>query len=213
MDRFDGLLTSRERRVLDSLARPIDIQRFLDDLAYSTDPFYRCPLRVLRERRAHCFDGCLFAAAALRRIGYPPLILDMFPEAEDDEHLLALFKEDGHWGAVAKSNFVGLRFREPIHRNLRELMVSYFEQFYNFRRRKTLASYTRPLNLASFDRWNWTVSDEALERIAKSTEQAHRYPLLTPRMAARLAPVDERSYRAGLLGANPKGLFGSPDEL
>ncbi len=213
MDRFDSLLEARERRVLERLARPIDIQRFLDDLPYSTDPFYRSPLRVLRERRAHCFDGCLFAAAALRRIGYPPLILDMFPETEDDEHLLALFKEDGHWGAVAKSNFVGLRFREPIHRNLRELMISYFEQFYNFRRRKTLASYTRPLNLAAFDRWNWTVSDEALERIAKSTEQARRYPLLTPRMAARLAPVDERSYRAGLLGADPKGLFGYSGKL
>jgi len=213
MDCFDSLLDAKERRVLDRLARPIDIQRFLDELPYSTDPFYRCPLRVLRERRAHCFDGCLFAAAALRRIGYPPLILDMFPEAEDDEHLLALFKEDGHWGAVAKSNFVGLRFREPIHRNLRELMMSYFEQFYNFRRRKTLASYTRPLNLEAFDRWNWTVSDEALEAIARSTEQAHRYPLLTPRMSARLSPVDERSYRAGLLGADPNGLFGFSDKL
>lgn len=212
-DGFGGLLTARERLVLDRLARPIDIQRFIDDLPYSTDPFYRCPLRVLRERQAHCFDGCLFAAAALRRIGYPPLILDMFPDAEDDEHLLAPFKEDGHWGAVAKSNFVGLRFREPIHRNLRELMISYFEQFYNFRRRKTLASYTRPLNLAAFDRWNWTVSDEAMEAIARRTEQVRRYPLLTPRMSARLSPVDERSYRAGLLGADPKGLFGFSDKL
>ncbi len=212
-DGFGGLLTAREQLVLDRLARPIDIQRFIDDLPYSTDPFYRCPLRVLRERQAHCFDGCLFAAAALRRIGYPPLILDMFPDAEDDEHLLAPFKEDGHWGAVAKSNFVGLRFREPIHRNLRELMISYFEQFYNFRRRKTLASYTRPLNLAAFDRWNWTVSDEAMEAIARRTEQVRRYPLLTPRMSARLSPVDERSYRAGLLGADPKGLFGFSDKL
>jgi len=208
MDSFDSPLDGKERRVLESLARPIDIQRFLDELPYSTDPFYRCPLRVLRERRAHCFDGCLFAAAALRRIGYPPLILDMFPTGEDDEHLLALFKEDGCWGAVAKSNFVGLRFREPIHRNLRELMMSYFEQYFNVRRQKTLRSYTRPLNLAAFDRLNWTVSDEAMEQIARHTEQARRYPLLTPGMEARISPVDERSYRAGLLGAEPSGLFG-----
>jgi hypothetical protein len=212
MDRLDGLLDAEERRAMDRLTRPIDIQRFLDELPYSTDPFYRCPLRVLRERRAHCFDGGLFAAAALRRIGYPPLILDMFPDAEDDEHLLAPFKENGYWGAVAKSNFVGLRFREPIHRNLRELMISYFEQFYNFRRRKTLVSYTRPLNLEAFDRLNWTVSDEALEAIARRTEQVHRYALLTPRMSARLSPVDERSYRAGLLGADPKGLYGSSED-
>jgi hypothetical protein len=207
MDAFDGLLTARELRVMERLARPADIQRFLDELDYSTDEFYRCPLRVLRERKAHCFDGCLFAAAALRRIGYPPLILDMFPTSDDDEHLLAPFREDGLWGAVAKSNFVGLRFREPIHRNLRELMISYFEQYFNVRRQKTLRSYTRPLNLAAFDRWNWTVSDEALERIARRTEQVRRYPLLAPRTVARLSPVDERSYQAGLLGAEPRGLF------
>jgi hypothetical protein len=206
-DVFGGLLAARERRVLEGLARPIDIQLFLDELPYSTDPFYRCPLRVLREQRAHCFDGCLFAAAALRRIGYPPLILDMFPSSEDDEHLLAPFKEDGYWGAVAKSNFVGLRFREPIHQNLRELMMSYFEQYFNVRRQKTLRSYTRPLNLAAFDRLNWIVSDEAMEQIARRTEQVRRYPLLTPGMEARLSPVDERSYRAGLLGAEPKGLY------
>jgi hypothetical protein len=207
MDPFDGLLTARELRVMERLARPIDIQLFLDELDYSTDEFYRSPLRVLRERKAHCFDGCLFAAAALRRIGYPPLILDMFPSSEDDEHLLAPFREDGLWGAVAKSNFVGLRFREPIHRNLRELMMSYFEQYYNLRRQKTLRSYTRPLNLAAFDRWHWAVSDEAMERIARRTEQVRRYPLLAPQQIARLSPVDERSYRAGLLGAEPRGLF------
>jgi hypothetical protein len=207
MDAFDGLLTARELRVMERLARPVDIQRFLDELDYSTDAFYRSPLRVLRERKAHCFDGCLFAAAALRRIGYQPLVMDMFPTADDDEHLLAPFKEDGHWGAVAKSNFVGLRFREPIHRNLRELMISYFEHYYNVQRQKTLRSYTRPLNLRVFERWNWTVSDEAMERIARRTEQVRRYPLLTSKMRARLSPVDERSYQAGLLGAEPAGLF------
>jgi hypothetical protein len=91
-------------------------------------------------------------------------------------------------------------------------MISYFEQFYNFRRRKTLVSYTRPLNLEAFDRLNWTVSDEALEAVARRTEQVHRYPLLTPRMSARLSLVDERSYRAGLLGADPKGLYGSSED-
>ena len=207
MDEFGGLLTAGERRVVERLASPAAIQRFLDELDYSTDGFYRSPLRVLRERKAHCFDGCLFAAAALRRLGYPPLILDLFPGSDDDEHLLAPFREDGHWGAVAKSNFAGLRFREPIHRNVRELVISYFEQYFNVRRQKTLRCYTRPLNLAAFDRWNWTVAEEALERIARRTEQVRRYPLLSPKMVARLSPVDERSYQAGLLGAEPGGLF------
>lgn len=109
------------------LSNPSRIQAFLDELAYSTEPIYRCPLRVLRERTAHCFDGALFAAAALRCLGYPPLIVDLLPNGRDDDHLLALYRVDGHWGAVAKSNFVGLRFREPIHRTLRELALSYFE--------------------------------------------------------------------------------------
>jgi hypothetical protein len=204
---LDSLLTAEESRVLERLSRPTDIQRFLDELDYSTDEFYRCPLRVLRERRAHCFDGGLFAAAALRRLGYPPLVLDMFPDGQDDEHLLALFNDDGHWGAVAKSNFVGLRYREPIYRSLRELVLSYFEQYFNLQRQKTLRSYTRPLDLVAFDRWDWLASDEALERIARRTEQMRRYPLLTSSMPARLSPVDERSFRAGLLGAEPGGLF------
>ncbi|MCU0644839.1 MAG: hypothetical protein MUC94_11320, partial [bacterium] len=110
-----------DQKLLSELSTPNKIQLFLDELTYSADEFYRCPRRVLHDRKAHCFDGALFAAAALHFIGYPPLILDLVPNDRDDDHLLALFKMNGHWGALAKSNFVGLRFREPIYRNLREL--------------------------------------------------------------------------------------------
>src|SRR5437764_11193867 len=96
------------------LDSPAAIQAFLDEIPYSADPFYRCPASVVRDRKAHCFDGAVFAAAALRRIGFPPLIVDMLPE-RDDDHVLAIFKIDGSWGAIAKSNFVGIRFREAVH--------------------------------------------------------------------------------------------------
>lgn len=204
---FEGLLTAAERGTISGLTSPAKIQGFLDEIAYSADDFYRCPLRVLRERTAHCFDGAMFAAAALRRIGYPPLILDLLSNGRDDEHLLALYKGDGHWGAVAKSNFVGLRFREPVYRTLRELAMSYFEQYYNVEREKTLRGYTGPLNLKSFDRFGWMTKDEPLELIAQRTEETRRISLLAPSLLARLSPVDERSYRAGLAGADPKGLF------
>src|SRR3990172_4896884 len=115
-------MTQKELKVISSLSSPSKIQAFLDDVPYSAEEVYRCPLRVLRDRKAHCFDGALFAAAALRRLGCPPLILDMIPGDRDDDHLLALYKCDDHWGAVAKSNFVGLRFREPVYRTLRELV-------------------------------------------------------------------------------------------
>ena len=204
---FDQHLTKSERRILGRLTTPGKIQTFLDELAYSTEETYRCPLRVLRERVAHCYDGALFAAGMLRRLGHPPLILEMLPNHRDDDHLLALFKQDGHWGAVGKSNFVGLRFREPIHRTLRELVLSYFEQFYNVEREKTLRGYTLPLNLESFDRHGWMVKDEPLERIAEKLDRMRRVRVLTLKMVKRLSPLDTRAYQAGLLGANQRGLY------
>jgi hypothetical protein len=204
---FERHLTKSERRILRPLTTPEKIQTFLDELAYSTEGTYRCPLRVLRERVAHCYDGALFAAAMLRRLEHPPLILEMLPNHRDDDHLLALFKQDGHWGAVGKSNFVGLRFREPVYRTLRELIMSYFEQFYNLEREKTLRGYTLPLNLESFDRHGWMVRDEPLDWIAEKLDRSRRVRLLTPKMIKKLSPLDLRAYRAGLTGANKKGLY------
>ncbi len=204
---FDQHLTQSERRILGRLTTPGKIQIFLDELAYSTEKTYRCPLRVLREWVAHCYDGALFAAAMLRRLGHPPLILEMLPNHRDDDHLLAPFKEDGHWGAVGKSNFVGLRFREPVYRTLRELIMSYFEQFYNVEREKTLRGYTLPLNLQSFDRHGWMVRDEPLDWIAKKLDRMRRVRLLTPKMIKKLSPLDLRAYRAGLAGADERGLY------
>jgi hypothetical protein len=204
---FEKALNSKERHTLSELKSPNQIQAFLDAIPYSSEPIYRCPLSVIRDRVAHCFDGAVFAAAALRRIGYPPLILEMIPDSRDDDHLLALFKQEGHWGAVAKSNFAGIRFREPIFRTLRELVLSYFEHYYNIEREKTLRGYTVPLNLSTFDRFNWMIEDEAMERIAQRTDEIRRFFLLTPKMIAGLSPVDERLYQAGLQGANEAGLY------
>jgi len=128
----------------------------------------------------------------------------------DDTHLLALFQEDGCWGAVAKSNFVGLRFREPIHRTLRELVLSYFEDFFNDAREKTLRGYTRPLNLKPFDRLGWETDDEPLEAIADRLDEIGRVSLLTPEQVARLSPLDERAHQAGMLGLDRAGLYQVP---
>ncbi len=204
---FDRALTGSERQFIATLSTPAKIQAFLDELFYSMEPFYRCPLRVLREHVAHCFDGALFAAATLRRLGHPPLILEMLPNDRDDDHMLALYQKNGHWGAVAKSNFAGLRFREPIYRTLRELVMSYFEQFYNVEREKTLRSYTVPVHLQAFDKWDWMTKDDSLERIAHRLDRARKVPVLTNPMISNLSMVDERSYEAGLTGANKAGLY------
>ena len=189
------------------LDSPVAIQTFLDGIAYSAEEIYRCPRSVLRDGKGHCYDGAVLAAAALRRIGFPPLIVELLPwVGHDDDHILAVFKVDGRWGAVAKSNFVGLRYRDPVYSSLRELVMSYFEVFFNLKREKTLRGYTLPLNLARFDRLRWTTRDETMEEIATGLERSRKVTILTPQMAERLPLLDVRSFEAGLLGSDPEGL-------
>jgi hypothetical protein len=201
-----------ERRVVARLTSPARIQSFLDELAYNPgDDRYRCPLSVVREGLAHCFEAAVFGAAALRQTGYRPLIVNLFPEpGMDDEHLLAIYGEPGAWGAVAKSNYAGLRYREPIYRNLRELVISYFEHYYNLAKDRTLRSYSRPLNLAGFDRHDWLTEDSTMTLIEARLNAMKQIPLLTTSMIRGLCVVDERSYHSGLVGSNPDGLSPPP---
>jgi hypothetical protein len=195
-----------QRAVLRRLDSPLKIQAYLDSLRYPADDFNRSPLRVMVDLKANCFDGALFAAFALWRLGRPPRIVDLFAD-NDDDHLLALFKVRGGWGAVAKSNYVGLRFRDPVYRSLRELVMSYFEPFYNMLGEKTLRSYTRPISLRQFDRLGWVTEEAAVGVVAEHTEKVPRIPLLTNAMVRDLSPVDGRSYTAGRLGVVEAGLF------
>jgi hypothetical protein len=206
-DPLKAALTKKEVQLVKSLSSPARIQVFLDSIEYSEEERYRCPLSVLRDRKAHCFDGALFAASMLQRIGYPPLITDIIPNDNDDDHLLALFKVQGHWGAVAKSNYSGLRFREPIHRTLRELILTYFEDFFNSVGEKTMRAYTRPLDLRTFDHLSWTTSDANLDAIAEKLDEIRRFKPVTQSMIRGLSFADRRSVQAGLLGAKKEGLF------
>jgi len=199
-------LTKSERAVLSRLRTPADIQAFLDGVAYSDEPVYRSPRSVLRDRKAHCFDGAVFAALALECAGFAPLVVDYRAE-RDDDHVVAVFAVRGHWGAIGKSNYVGLRFREPIHRTMRELALSYFDAYFNPAREKTMRSYTRPIDLRRLRAEAWRTDDAAMETIAAALDRAVHQPVLKPWMAARLQPVDERSFHAHLQGANPKGLY------
>src|SRR5881296_2942516 len=127
----------RERRMLESLRTPAGVQRALDAMPYHLASTAWSPRRVLRERTAHCLEGAIFAAAALRVLGYPPLLLD-FEAVQDSDHVIAVFRRRNHWGAIGKSNFSGMRYREPIYRSVRELAMSYFEGYVNLRGDRTL---------------------------------------------------------------------------
>ena len=207
-DRFEEQLDPSEKNLLKSLSTPFLIQSFLDSIPYSAENADRCPVQVLQDRKAHCLDGALFAAACLRRLGYPPLVVDLLPEpGTDDDHVLAIFKINGYFGAIAKSNYVGLRFREAVYRNLHELVLSYFEQFFNVNRQKTLRAYTRPVNLSNFDRLDWTWKSNRLSDIEQYFTRIKRHPILTPAMIDQLSPVDVRSFESGLIGSLPEGLY------
>jgi hypothetical protein len=204
---FERLSTRRERGLIAGLTTPARLQSILDRMDYRSEEIYRSPLRMLRDRRGHCYDGAVFAALALSRMGYPPRILELIPNKRDDDHILAVYRENGCWGAVAHSNFSGLRYREPVFRGLRELVMSYFEEFFNRSGEKTLRGYTLPVNLNRYDRSLWMTRDRTMTEIARGLDRAPHRRLLTPAMIRRLAPADARMLHAGLLGSVRSGLF------
>jgi hypothetical protein len=193
-----------ELAVLRRLKTPARLQHFIDhDIGYNKEKdgdTCRSPRRVLRDRIAQCMEGALFAAAALRVQGFPPLLLDL-EAVRDDDHVLAVFRQRGGWGAVAKSNYSGLRYREPVYRTLRELAMSYFEHYYNLRGEKTLRTYSRPVNLERFDRIGWMTAEADLWVIPERLREVPHFRLLTPGMAKRLSRMDDRLFAAGRLGA------------
>jgi hypothetical protein len=205
---FQSLLSADEKVILNGMDTPFKIQTFLDSVQYPAGEENRSVINVLRKRQAHCLDGGLFAAAGLQRLGFPTLIVDILPEPEkDDDHILAIYQVDGCWGAIAKSNFVGLRFREPVYRSLRELVMSYFENYFNVNGAKTMRSYTRPVHLKKYDSLGWLWDDHGVDVIEKKLKLLQTTPLITSAMAARLNIADPLNYQAGLGVANTGGLY------
>lgn len=195
--------TAAELRKLRSLKDPHGIQQFLDDMPYHLEDTAWSPRLVLRENSAHCLEGAMFAAAALRANGFPPLILD-FEAHHDTDHVIAVYRIGGYWGAIAKSNFTGCRYREPVHRTLRELAISYFNAYFNMRRERTLRTFSRPVNLTRFDRQHWMTTEKPLWFIVNYLFDIYHYKLLTPAVIRRLHRVDDRLFRAECLGRAEK---------
>jgi hypothetical protein len=192
-------LSADDVRTLRALKTPSQIQKFIDAVPYQYANTAMSPLRVLRERKGHCLEGALLAAAALRVNGHPPLLMDL-ESVHDDDHVLALYREGGLWGSIAKSNFAGLRFRAPIYRTPRELALSYFESYYNLRGERTLRSYSGPVNLARLDSRHWMTSEEDVWCVPDLLIAARHYPLFPDKVARALPRLDRRSFEAGMHG-------------
>jgi hypothetical protein len=188
-------------KLLRGLSTPEKIQKFLDNLPYNKEKdgeTCRSPRLVIENNTAHCFEGALFAAAALRANGRPPLILDL-ESVRDDDHVIAVYRSEGCWGSIAKSNYAGLQSRSPVYRTLRELAMSYFEHYYNLKGEKTLRGYSRPVNLARFDAIEWMTSAEALWAIPEYLCEISHTPIFNGLMRRRMY-MDKRLYKAGLVG-------------
>jgi len=198
-------LTRGELATLRRLDTPEKVQAYLDALTYNSEPdgdTVRSPRRVMRDRTAHCAEGAFLAAAAFRVHGRPPLLVDL-EAVRDDDHVLAVYRERGLWGAVATSKFAGLRYRAPVYRTVRELVLSYFEHYYNWDGERTLRAYSRPVSLARFDRIGWMTAEDDLWPVVEHLSVISHTPLIPAVAARRLARLDRRSYQAGLYGAPP----------
>jgi hypothetical protein len=200
--RHTEIYTLAELRILRSFRRPIDIQRFRDEkVAYNKEPGgVTCysPRTVMKLRLAHCMEGATFAAAALEFLGHAPRIVDL-TATRDSDHVLAVFQQSGRWGAIAKSNFSGLRYREPVYWNVRELAMSYFENYFNLRRERTLRGYSIPVSLRRFDGTGWRTTTEPIWEIPIHLTEIEHLNLISP--AQKLTRVDGRTFQAGLVGS------------
>jgi hypothetical protein len=192
-------LAPADLRTLRGLKTPAQIQKFIDALPYQYGNTAWSPQRALRERKGHCLEGALLAAAALRVNGRPPLLMDL-ESVHDDDHVLAIYREGGLWGSIAKSNFAGLRFRAPVYRTPRELALSYFEDYYNLRGQRTLRWYSVVVNLARLDSQNWMTSEEDVWCVPELLIAARHYALFPNKVARALPRLDRRSFEAGMHG-------------
>jgi hypothetical protein len=208
---FQSRLPAHLRKTFLSLKTPFAIQQYLDSLTYVGEERDRSPLNVILDGQSHCLDGGLLGALALWQIGFKPLLIDIVPyPGEDDDHVLALYQIDGRWGAVAKTNYINLGFREPVYKNLRELVMTYFEHYVSIHQKKVLRGYTRPLDASRYTHLNWAW-DEAGANILyhKHFYGRKAIPLVTKAMVKRLSSVTDRAYEAEVLHTNLDESFGN----
>lgn len=193
-------LSPNELSILKKLNTPRKVQNFLDTIPMNFEPegdTCLSPRRVLRERRAHCMEGAMLAAVALRLHGHKPLLLDLKAHEKDFDHVVTLFKNEKCWGAISKTNHGVLRYREPIYKSIRELAMSFFHEYFLDSGMKTLRSYSVPVDLTKFDSLDWVTSEEDVWEIPASMDDARHIPILTLKQIRNLRPADKTEREMG----------------
>ena len=194
-------LSRAEFAVLRRLRTPEQIQAFLYGLRQNFElkgETCNSVRTVLKERRAHCIEGAMLAACALWIHGEPPLLLD-FQAVHDFDHVVALFRRHGRWGAISKTNGIGLRWRDPVYRSLRELAMSYLHEYYNKRDRKTLRTYSLPYDLRRMAPADWVTAKDGAWDLVDHLEATRHYKLMTPAQTRSLLRRDPFEREVGNL--------------
>jgi hypothetical protein len=200
-------LTAGEFKVLERLDTPLKIQAFLNatPINHELDGETVLSVReVIRQRRAHCIEGAMFAACALWVHGDPPLVMHLDCDLSDYPHVITLFRRGGAWGALSKTNGAPLRYRDPIYRTLRELSLSYFHEYSNRRGHKTLRSYSVPFDLRRLPLCEWVTNGKSCWPAHDRLVELRHYPLITARQARMLARRDAFERRAGKIVEWPR---------
>ncbi|MBU1129002.1 MAG: hypothetical protein KJ949_00020 [Nanoarchaeota archaeon] len=200
------LLNEKEIELFNSLSTPKSIQDYLDNLKYNHGEDCKSPRKIIQEGTAHCSEGALFATAALWNLGHSPTIIEL-KAINDDDHIIAIYKENNCFGALAKSNFTTLRSREPVYKNLRELAMSYFDFYFNTIREKTLREFSDQFYLSNLENGRWLTCDKDLNYIMETFDNLPHTKLIGSEAEKNLSLVSQKLLEAGLLGSNPKGLY------
>ncbi|MFZ1041601.1 MAG: hypothetical protein WCA79_12025 [Anaerolineales bacterium] len=211
---FESRLPVEARREIEQIKSPYNVQEFLQNMAYKAEVRNRSPLNVVLDKQCHCLDGGFLGVLLLWKLGFKPLVIDIVPDpGMDDDHVLALYRIDGRWGAVAKTNYINLGFREAVHKTLRELVMTYFEHYVSIHQQKVLRGYTRPLDASRYDGLNWAWDEDGANQLyEKHFYRRKSIPLITPHMANRLQHVTDRAYASETMFTNLKESFGNREE-
>jgi hypothetical protein len=193
-------LTEKEEKNFKSLKTPAQIQDFINKIPVNFD-YHKdtcmSPRVVLRKNKCHCIEGAILAALALRFQGHPPLILHIKTIKEDYEHVIAVFKKNNFWGAISKTNHGVLRYREPIYRDIRELVMSYFHEYTDKKGRKTMRSYSLPVNLSKFDNKNWEIDEKDLWYIDNYLDKIKHFKIINRKQIKNLRKADKIEKKIG----------------
>ena len=205
--REDLGLAPWEFAVLRRLSNPHKIQAWLNDTPINHEPDGETVLsvrEVIRQRRAHCIEGAMFAACALWVHGDPPLVMHLDCHESDYPHVIALFRRGGAWGAISKTNGAPLRYRDPIYRTLRELSLTYFHEYANRRGHKTLRSYSNAYDLRKIPVGDWVTNEKSCWKTHDLLTDLRHYPLIDRRQEKLLSRRDKFERQAGKLVEYPK---------